>query len=60
MTKWWPTGPFDETTVELDDELVTTAREYCRKTSLSALLNEALKALIHMEASQPSGVRCPI
>ncbi|MGC2617726.1 MAG: type II toxin-antitoxin system VapB family antitoxin [Acidobacteriaceae bacterium] len=39
-------------TVELDEELVPTAREYRPKTRLSKLLNEALKALIHMEASR--------
>ena len=38
--------------VELDDELLRTAREFRPKTSLSKLLSEALKALIHMEASR--------
>jgi hypothetical protein len=38
-------------TVELDDELVHVAQKYFPKTSLSVLLNEALKALIHIEAS---------
>jgi Arc/MetJ family transcription regulator len=39
-------------TVELDDELVDVAQKYFPKTRLSALLNEALKDLIHMEASR--------
>jgi post-segregation antitoxin (ccd killing protein) len=38
--------------VTLDDELVRTARKYFRKIDLSALLNEALRDLIHMEASR--------
>jgi hypothetical protein len=37
-------------TVELDDELVRDAKKFVPRTSLSALLNEALKDLIHMEA----------
>jgi len=41
-----------KTTVELDDDLVRTARKYRRKTDLSSLLNEAPKALTHMEASR--------
>lgn len=39
-------------TVELDDELVRDAKKFVPRTSLSALLNEALKDLIHMEASR--------
>jgi Arc/MetJ family transcription regulator len=40
------------TTVALDDELVKTAQEYTGVTERSALLREALKALIHLEASR--------
>jgi Arc/MetJ family transcription regulator len=40
------------TTVALDDELVRTAQEYTGVTERTALLREALKALIHMEASR--------
>jgi hypothetical protein len=39
-------------TVELNDELIQVARKYFPKTRLSVLLNEALKDLIHMEASR--------
>lgn len=39
-------------TVTLDDELVKTAQEYSGITERSALVREALKALIHMEASR--------
>jgi len=39
-------------TVTLDDELVRTAQKYSGITERSALLREALKALIHMEASR--------
>jgi len=39
-------------TVTLDDELVRTAQEYSGIQERSALLREALKALIHMEASR--------
>jgi len=38
-------------TVSLDDDLVKTARELAGITETSALLREALKALIHQEAS---------
>jgi Arc/MetJ family transcription regulator len=38
--------------IELDDELIQTAQKYFRKKNLSALLNEALKDLIHMETSR--------
>jgi Arc/MetJ family transcription regulator len=38
--------------VELDDELLRTAQKYFRKKDLNALLNEALKDLIHMKASR--------
>jgi Bacterial antitoxin of type II TA system, VapB len=37
---------------ELDDELLRTAQKYFRKKDLNALPNEALKALIHVEASR--------
>jgi Arc/MetJ family transcription regulator len=40
------------TTVALDDELVRTAQEYSGVTERTALLREALKALIHIEASR--------
>jgi Arc/MetJ family transcription regulator len=40
------------TTVSLDDELVKTAQEYTGITERTALLREALKVLIHMEASR--------
>lgn len=39
-------------TVTLDDELMRTAQKYSGITERSALLREALKALIHMEASR--------
>lgn len=40
------------TTVALDDELVRMAQEYTGTTEKTALLRQALKALIHMEASR--------
>ncbi len=40
------------TTVRLDDDLVRQAQEYTGITDLTALLREALKALIHREASR--------
>ncbi|HMJ62347.1 MAG TPA: type II toxin-antitoxin system VapB family antitoxin [Bryobacteraceae bacterium] len=40
------------TTVALDDELVRMAQEYSGVTERTALLREALKALIHLEASR--------
>lgn len=40
------------TTVALDDELVQTAQEYTGVMERTALLREALKALIHLEASR--------
>jgi Arc/MetJ family transcription regulator len=39
-------------TVALDDDLVRTAQEYTGITERTALLREALKALIHVEASR--------
>ncbi len=39
-------------TVALDDELIRQAQEYSGVTERSALLREALKALIHREASR--------
>jgi Arc/MetJ family transcription regulator len=39
-------------TVSLDDELVRQAQEYSGVTERTALLREALKALIHREASR--------
>jgi Arc/MetJ family transcription regulator len=39
-------------TVALDDELVRMAQEYTGVTERTALLREALKALIHLEASR--------
>jgi Arc/MetJ family transcription regulator len=38
-------------TVSLDDELVKTAEELSGVTEITALLREALRALIHREAS---------
>ena len=38
--------------VALDDELVRAAQEYTGLTERTALLREALKALIHLEASR--------
>lgn len=40
------------TTVTLDDELVKLAQECSGVTERSSLLREALKALIHLEASR--------
>jgi Arc/MetJ family transcription regulator len=40
------------TTVRLDDELVRQAQDYTGITDRTALLHEALKALIHREASR--------
>jgi Arc/MetJ family transcription regulator len=40
------------TTVALDDDLVQRAQEYTGITERTALLREALKALIHIEASR--------
>ena len=40
------------TTVNLDDDLVETAREFTGITERSELLRVALKALIHREASK--------
>jgi Arc/MetJ family transcription regulator len=39
-------------TVSLDDDLVKTAQEFSGVTERTALLKEALKALIHQEASR--------
>jgi Arc/MetJ family transcription regulator len=39
-------------TVTLDDELVRKAQELSGVTEKTALLREALKALIHLEASR--------
>jgi Arc/MetJ family transcription regulator len=39
-------------TVALDDELVRKAQAFSGVTERTALLREALKALIHMEASR--------
>ena len=38
--------------VDLDDELLRTAQKYFRKADLNTILNEALKDLIHMQASR--------
>jgi Arc/MetJ family transcription regulator len=43
---------FRRTTVALDDDLVRKAQEYTGMTDRSALLREALKALIHLEPSR--------
>jgi Arc/MetJ family transcription regulator len=39
-------------TVALDDELLAKAQEYTGVSERTALLREALKALIHLEASR--------
>jgi Arc/MetJ family transcription regulator len=39
-------------TVALDDDLLRKAHEFSGVTERSALLREALKALIHLEASR--------
>lgn len=39
-------------TVALDDDLIRKAQEFSGVTERSALLREALKALIHLEASR--------
>jgi len=39
-------------TVALDDDLLRKAQEFSGVTERSALLREALKALIHLEASR--------
>jgi Arc/MetJ family transcription regulator len=39
-----------EVTLELDDELIEQAREYTGLTDISAIVQEALKALIEWEA----------
>lgn len=39
-------------TVALDDDLIAKAQEFTGVTERSALLREALKALIHLEASR--------
>jgi Arc/MetJ family transcription regulator len=41
-----------KTTIEIDEELLRTAQKYFPRTDLNALLNEALKDLIHMQASR--------
>ncbi|MBW4039995.1 MAG: type II toxin-antitoxin system VapB family antitoxin [Acidobacteria bacterium] len=40
------------TTIALDDDLVKTASEYTGLTEKTALVREALQALIHREASR--------
>jgi Arc/MetJ family transcription regulator len=40
------------TTIALDDELVEQAQEFTGITEKTALVREALKTLIHMEASR--------
>jgi Arc/MetJ family transcription regulator len=45
-------GPHMRTTVVLDDELVQAAQEFTGVTERTALLRQALKALIHLEASR--------
>jgi len=40
------------TTIALDDNLIKTAQEYTGLTEKSALLREALKALIEREAAR--------
>jgi hypothetical protein len=38
--------------VDLDDELLRTAQKYFHKADLNMILNQALKDLIHMQASR--------
>ncbi len=40
------------TTIALDDDLVAKAQEYTGITEKAALIREALKVLIHFEASR--------
>ena len=40
------------TTITLDDELIEKAQEFTGITEKTALVREALKAFIHMEASR--------
>ena len=40
------------TTIALDDELVAQAQKYTGITEKSALVREALKSLVHREASR--------
>jgi Arc/MetJ family transcription regulator len=40
------------TTITLDDDLVKKAQDYTGLTEKSALVREALKALVHREASR--------
>jgi len=40
------------TTIALDDELMAKAQEYTGLTEKSAIVREALKALIHREAAR--------
>jgi Arc/MetJ family transcription regulator len=40
------------TTVVLDDDLLKTAQDYSGEKERTALLRQALKALIHLEASR--------
>ena len=40
------------TTITLDDELIEKAQEFTGITEKTALVREALKSLIHMEASR--------
>ena len=40
------------TTIVLDDELIATAQEFTGIAEKTALVREALKTLIHMEASR--------
>jgi Arc/MetJ family transcription regulator len=40
------------TTISLDDDLVETATEFTGLTEKTALIREALRALIHREASR--------
>lgn len=40
------------TTIALDDELIATAQEYTGLTEKSALVREALKALVQREAAR--------
>lgn len=52
VINWVQGEHFMRATVTLDDELVRQAQKYSGIQERSALLREALKALIHVEASR--------
>jgi Arc/MetJ family transcription regulator len=48
----YPRGGTMRTTISLDDDLVATAQEYTGLTEKSALVREALTALVQREAAR--------